>query len=61
MQSAIQTIKSTSHNAVLTSLLHSEEEMDDLEKNGRVLNDAEGKENEIERGRRREGSRKIDG
>lgn len=51
--------KSTSHNAALTSLLRDGEEMDDLEKNGWCLNDAEGTEDEWER---KEGRKeKIDG
>lgn len=62
MQLEILASKSTSHNAVLTSLSRSGEEMDDLEKNGWFLNDAKGREDEMEReeGRKR-GRRKIDG
>lgn len=50
MQLDILDSKSTSHNAVLTSLLRHGEEMDDLEKNGCFFNDAK----EIERVRKEE-------
>lgn len=48
MQLEVLASKSTSHNAVLTSLSRSGEEMDDLEKNGWFLNDAKGREDEME-------------
>lgn len=63
MQLEILASRSTSYNAVLTSLLHSGEEMDHLVKNGCFLNDAEGTQNEIEReeGRKEGRKEKIDG
>lgn len=61
MQLEILASKSTSHDAVLTSLLRSGEEMDDLEKNGWFLNDAEGTQNEMERERDEGRKEKING
>lgn len=63
VQLEILASKSTSHNAVVTSLLRSGEEMDDLQKNGWCLNDAEGteKEMEIEEGKKEGRKEEIDG
>ncbi len=54
VQLEILASKSTRHDVVLTSLLRSGEEMDDLEKNGWFLNDAEGTQDERKRERERE-------